>query len=426
MAKPIRAAAVLIIIVGIILLLAEIGLRIYLALAPDPAGSPYVRDEHAGFRLRPTPVENIQPGSEDYINSFGFRDRNHAVEKPRGNYRILGIGDSFVYAVVPPAENFLRIAANNLRPALASRSLDTEMIMMGLGSYSLKNELGLMESLGLELDPDLVILNLFVGNDISGLRTRGKVYLGQMYFEGSHNPILALLRKSRLFLLTEKVFLTRIKAAIIKHRLSKAEEQRPAANNNVEHEIANAEEDTTGSGGADTTKCEEESPAHFMVTHSFLHIQSKRLVVYQRTPDRRLERLWKEAESYLTQFDTVCREAGIPWMLHIIPAEVQVDPAVRSTILDRLGLSEDDHDFDLPQRRLRGFAAENEISCWDPLPDLRKLHRAQARLYVPNDTHWGTRGNMVAGVLLGRFIRTVMLGDTSRVRLPDAETGLSE
>ena len=114
-------------------------------------------------------------------------------------------------------------------------------------------------------------------------------------------------------------------------------------------------------------------------------------------------------EDYLAEFDTLCREAGIPWVLHIIPSEIQVDAAVRTTTLDRLGLAMDDYDFDLPQRRLREFAERHDIICWDPLPDLRTLHRPEARLYVPNDTHWGTRGNMLAGVLLARFIRTEFL-----------------
>ena len=81
-AKLLRIVAVTVFVVGITLFLAEIGLRIYLSVAPDPSGSPYVRDEHAEFRLRPTPVEDIKPGSEDYINQFGFRDQNHPIDKP--------------------------------------------------------------------------------------------------------------------------------------------------------------------------------------------------------------------------------------------------------------------------------------------------------------------------------------------------------
>jgi hypothetical protein len=139
-------------------------------------------------------------------------------------------------------------------------------------------------------------------------------------------------------------------------------------------------------------------------------------VVYRREPCGRLERLWVEAEQHLNDFDRTCHEAGIPWVLHVIPAEIQVDERVRAVVLDRLGLSEENYDFDLPQHRLRQFAEQHGIACWCPLEELRRISHPESSLYIPQDTHWGKRGNEVAGILLADFIKDAILAGSGTAR----------
>lgn len=51
------------------------------------------------------------------VNAEGFVDRNHAVEKPAGIYRIGFFGDSYVEAIQMPLENtFFRIIEHRLKP----------------------------------------------------------------------------------------------------------------------------------------------------------------------------------------------------------------------------------------------------------------------------------------------------------------------
>lgn len=376
--------------VGLVLglALAEGLLRLYMVLVPDPPTSPYVRDPHAGYRLRPSPPRDYsdEPGNH-YINKLGFRDREHPVAKAPKTYRILGIGDSFIYGAVPIEENFLRVAEAKMADRLSGDSLRVEMVLMGLGGYSTENEVGLLRSLGLSLDPDLVILNFFVGNDVTGIPIRGKVFRGRLYYQGSAKPLVHLLRRSWLFLLAEKVFLTRIRVAILRGRLQGPQKtQRQARSRTIREEEAPAA-----------------SLSHHAIALSYLYIQAKRLPAYLRHPDGMMRKLWREAEGYLLEFDAACRKAGVPWILHIIPAEVQVDLQVRRSVLEGLSLSEDLYDFDAPQRRLHAFAKAHGINILDPLPRLRNLHRPEARLYVLNDTHWNARGNRVAGEMLANF-----------------------
>jgi hypothetical protein len=114
--------------------------------------------------------------------------------------------------------------------------------------------------------------------------------------------------------------------------------------------------------------------------------------------------MWREAEQYLLEFDEWCRSHDVPWVLTLIPAEVQVDEAVRETVIQRLSLRSEEYDFDLPQLRLRQFAETHRIICLDLLPAMRAAHRPEGRLYIPNDTHWNKRGNRIAADTITTFL----------------------
>lgn len=378
----------------------EIALRVYSAVAPDPPGSAYVRDRHAGYRLRPDPPEQVRSPESDHINALGFRDREHPIEKPRGAYRILGIGDSFVYGAVPLEQNFLRVAEACLAPVFQPDSLQVEMVLMGVGGYTPENELGLFKSLGLDLDPDHLVLNFFVGNDVGGLCMRGEVWHGRVYYVGSPVWWRNLLRQSKLFVLSEKVFLTRIKLAWQMARFEKkARSVRGAAGPGAARDSAGAGPDSSAGPGAAV----DLSPV-------YLRIQDQRLPVFEVNPPGFMEALWRRAERSLIEFDRVCRERGVSWTLLVIPDELQVDPEVRDALLRALGRPASRYDFDAPQRRIAAFAERHGIPVLDLLPAMRAAHRPGDRLYKPNDTHWNERGNLLAGETLAERLARDLAG----------------
>ncbi len=214
-----RAFGLQVLLLILAFLAAEGLLRVYFAVAPASDDSPYIRDAYCGYRLRPDPPAVREERPDDHINAFGFRDREHEIKKPEDTYRVLGIGDSFVYGNVPLEDNFLRVTEERLSRHLAPDSLRAEMVLMGLGGYSPENELGVLRSDGLKLSPDLVVLNFFVGNDVTGIAVRGVVCRGQLYYAGSNFTWLHILRQSRIFLLAETVWLTRIKSDAIQRQL---------------------------------------------------------------------------------------------------------------------------------------------------------------------------------------------------------------
>ncbi len=365
------------------LLLGEVGARLLLAVLPPPPDSYWVADPHCGYRLRHGSPGTTDPASEEYVNSLGFRDRERTVAKPPGTFRALGLGDSFVYGAVPPWQNFLQVAEAELNASLPSDSLRTDIPLLGCPGWSGENQLGLLRSLGLEMQPDLVVVNFFVGNDVTGIPVRGTVIRGDLHFRGSSRWWLHLLRRSRLFMLAEKTFLLGLRQRWVAGQFSTPDQ----------------------AGTPAATDADPDSTTLPRVKPGYLLIQTRNTPVYRRQAGGRLARLWQEAEGYLADIDLTCREAGIPLLLAIVPAEIQVDPVTRQQVMTGLGLQAEDHDFDLPQRRLRAFAAERGIEVFDPLPELRAAHRPEARLYVPNDTHWSWRGNELVGRLLAQKIR---------------------
>ncbi len=339
-------------------LVGEAAARVILPLLPDPPDTPFIGDKACMYRLRPSEPGEFPEDHDNHINQFGFRDRNHPRTKPWGRYRVLGLGDSFVYGAVPIQDNFLRVAERKWNDTVGAK---IDILLMGVPGWSTENQLGYLQSEGLGLDPDLVLVNFFVENDVTGIPVRSRIIRGNAYPTTSPLPMRNLLRKSQLFVMVESLFLRRV---MEKARGGKSAE--PAENSASVNDI-------------------------------YLKIMRQNLPVYLREPDPRTAVLWEEAEGYLEGVRDACAAAGVPWLLVLIPGEVQVDPDIRSQVLEGLELDQDDYDFNAPQKRIVHWAEEHQVPVLDLLMALRPEHDPAARLYESNDTHWNRRGNMVAG-----------------------------
>ena len=104
-------------------------------------------------------------------NSVGWRDQEHAIEKPRRTYRILGLGDSYLWGQGVRRED---ICLTRLGKLLADNpaGLLIETINTGQSGMNTANERDLLAQRGLAYDPDLVIVH-FVPNDVGTDLGRG-------------------------------------------------------------------------------------------------------------------------------------------------------------------------------------------------------------------------------------------------------------
>ncbi|KKL53686.1 hypothetical protein LCGC14_2272980, partial [marine sediment metagenome] len=96
------------------------------------------------------------------LNSRGFKDREHSLEKPAGTYRIAAVGDSFAFGSVPYPANYLTLLEEYLnRDGMQS----FEVIDMGIVGTEPPEYFRLVRDEALLYEPDMVLVSLFTGND---------------------------------------------------------------------------------------------------------------------------------------------------------------------------------------------------------------------------------------------------------------------
>jgi len=390
------------------LLAAEGVTRICLRATPPPADAPYAADPDFDYKLRPGPFWEDGRDPSDSVNTFGFRDREWTAQKLPHTYRVLTIGDSFVFGTAPRGENFPEVAEARLDSAMAGTVARIDLLRAGLGGFSPEHYVGVLRSLLPRVDADGLVLCLYVGNDITSIAVRGRVLRGELYYQGSASPARALLRRSEMFLVLEKAFLARggeRAAALLVGRGGGGSRE---------------EGDVPKAGGSARSTESAASSAHTMeLAASYLLTTRGQLPVFARTPDARTARAWRRVEACLQTFDDLCREADTPWRLVLIPSELQIDRDVRQRVLAALGRGDNDRDpafdWDAPQRRLKAWAAAQGVPTLDLLPVLRARPE---RLYLVNDTHFNRVGHRVAGETLAEWLASDSLAPSATLPNP--------
>lgn len=134
-----------------------------------PMGNPlWAYDQNIGIKMMKNKCSRyISPEYNVEIcgNNLGFRDVDHSIAKPEGTFRILLLGDSFIAArEVELNKTFARLLDHKLNE-ISSKKI--EVINMGIGGQGTGTQLLTLRHYGAKLQPDLVILALFLENDIA-------------------------------------------------------------------------------------------------------------------------------------------------------------------------------------------------------------------------------------------------------------------
>ncbi len=155
-------------IVAVQFALFEIGMRTWGSSEAAPAFQGLFADDPTiGYRLKPDArVRFITDEFDTTIatNHRGLRDEAELGPKPAGERRILVLGDSLVLAVqVPFAQTFAALLEQRLNQAPSPAHY--RVVNAGVQGYGPVEELLLLRSIIDDVQPDLVIETLFVGND---------------------------------------------------------------------------------------------------------------------------------------------------------------------------------------------------------------------------------------------------------------------
>jgi hypothetical protein len=157
------------------LLCAEIALRAYAAATRRVRG--VTTDALLGWRMLPG-IEKTGNGWCARVpartNAHGWRDAEHDYVRVPGRARILALGDSFTFGWnVDFGARFTERLAE---------LLGAEVINMGASAYGPDQELLGYEREGRLYEPDVVVWQLFAGNDLEDLRSARKSGWPKPYF----------------------------------------------------------------------------------------------------------------------------------------------------------------------------------------------------------------------------------------------------
>jgi hypothetical protein len=151
------------------LLLAVGGAELALRATGFSFPSFWQHDERAGSRLRPGAEGwSLSEGSAYVkVNSRGLRDREHALPKPSGVYRIAVLGDSYAEALqVDLEETFWWRLARRLEACGFQPGKRIEAVNFGVSGYGTAQQLVTLRLRAWDYAPDLVLLAFFPGNDV--------------------------------------------------------------------------------------------------------------------------------------------------------------------------------------------------------------------------------------------------------------------
>lgn len=310
-------------------------------------------------------------------NSGGHYDDEFVKRKP-GEHLVVTIGDSFSLGIVPHDYHFTTVC---------ERILGIPVDNMGIASTGPPEYLTMLVDEALPLDPDLVVIDVFVGNDlVLGRRSSNR-----------------WLERARPWLDRDSVLVWLVPA-----RLAKISEERRRSGR--EGPLAEAP-------GADSSRSRMEDPATTLWNLPWLADPMLERATFSEDGYRQLEigRVRQNCTAgpavladCLGALRTMKTCAGsTPIAVMLIPDEFQVEDAVWEDARSDPRCA--DLDRDHPQKFLLPWLEEHGFPVLDLLPVLRSvppLADGRRHLYHLRDTHFNARGNEVAGKALAEFLRS--------------------
>ena len=343
-------------------LLVEGGVRAYFALGQPPAW------------LTPEPdtvLYRLDPAGEWMgfkPNSRGFFDGEFSETKEPGVIRVVSLGDSYTVGVVPYPENYLSIVDNEFGDAV-------EILNLGVVHTEVPHYLEILRSEGLRLKPDVILVGVYIGNDIQPASARG------------------------LFSRAGSKALSAARMALTVVRFGAPYRQASSLSSFFQSE-------------PDGTKVELPG----MTVDRYYAREWKHLLRLFRPPESpRMKRAWRDTTHAVEQLAGFCQEEGIPLLATLAPDEIQVSPTVFRETLSRYDADPNDFDLDYPRRRILDKLKALSVPVLDFTEPLQKAER-EASTYHLRAVHWNGHGNAVAATALTPWLSKQLAGLGLKVR----------
>ena len=156
--------------IALALIVGEAGLRVAGIKFTE---SLYTNDPSIGWSLRPSSEGWSVDERTIYVrvNSAGMHDREHAIAKPPGTLRIAVLGDSMTASIEVAAEDTSSAAMElAFTQCTAARPRQVEVLNFGVPGFNMAQMLLLLRHRVWQYSPDIVLLELFSGNNLMNNR----------------------------------------------------------------------------------------------------------------------------------------------------------------------------------------------------------------------------------------------------------------
>jgi lysophospholipase L1-like esterase len=322
-------------------------------------------------------------------NSIGLRDGEVALPKPPGTYRILAVGDSYVegYGVSDgqPFADLLEQQLNARQPA-GPRPTRYDVVNGGVYAWGPGNEYLWLRQVGLQLQPDLVVVHLFLWNDLTDnacdiytINARHRVCLfldgdGQM----QQKPLVPAPSPA---------------AAVLGFRLRDYSQLYGMVDNSLSDWMQQTESE---SGNSQPWQRERRRMA---------------INLFALSLPSRERKLWDESwwvrSALLEAMKRDVEQAGARLAVVAIPGPVQLYPERLDRAVAEFGLDRAQFDIDYPTGRLADLVSKLGVPYLDLTPAMRaEATSSKTPLVYPNDGHFTADGHRVAARELRAFLET--------------------
>ncbi len=306
----------------------------------------YQPDSVLGWVPKPRVVgSHVRKGSFSSTfrtNEHGFRDRTSPFRTDSSTTRIVVVGDSFTWGY---GVNDDEVYTERLEASLEG----VEVINLGVAAYGLRQELALLERVGMRCEPDLVVLGLCL-NDIP---TIDAPFLSPPDRAEESRPRIRdrLRAASALWAFVSE----RINASpALARALVRVGLKRPLR------------------GIADLDPSLSPALRHY-------------------PPD--LQRAWEETKGVILAMRDLVASTGARLIVAVIPARQSVSEEAFAQSLAYSALRSEDFDLDKPYGLIQQFGDSCGIPVISPLWRFRSAWVAGARPYLPNDMHFSPLGH---------------------------------
>ncbi|HVG35982.1 MAG TPA: SGNH/GDSL hydrolase family protein [Pyrinomonadaceae bacterium] len=396
------------------LLVVEIGLRIVGYSFPIF----YTTDLDRGIALRAGAEGWYRREGKNYvrINSDGLRDVEHTKAKPANTLRIAVIGDSYAEAFQVPLENaFWAVMERRLEQCGKLAGKQIEVINFGVSGYGTAQELITLRRKVWDYSPDIVLLAVCTGNDITdNSRAFKKTEIPYfVYRDGEQLVLDNSFQDSRTFRLRNSALnraglwlrdSLRFVQAI--HEAQLAIKTRLAARRAQSNTTANAATATTTAATAPSSALERSA----LATASDI-ARSEELgldnLIYREPDEAAWKDAWRVTEGLITLMREEVKDKGAKFLVVTLSNGIQVHPdaQARRAFMQRVGAT----DLFYPDARLRALGERENINVLNLAPALQ-AYAGQHKIFLHGfdknigNGHWNTEGHARAGELIAQKI----------------------